>query len=89
MAGWRFAFFYFERRFPIESLRVRWFSAGTKKEAHRAESQLLLTYLRYHCELPPLNYKFNWRLFEELGWKILDDVPSDSPAPVGNPASER
>ena len=89
MAGWRFAFFYFERRFPIESLRVRWFSAGTKKEAHRAESQLLLTYLVNHCELPPLNYKFNWRLFEELGWKILDDLPSQSPHPDGNPASER
>jgi hypothetical protein len=72
MAGWRFAFFRFERQFPLAELRVRWRATATKQEAYRAEGQVLLGYLRRHCELPPLNYKFNWKMFEEYGWDILD-----------------
>jgi hypothetical protein len=75
MAGWRFAFFRFERRFELSSLRVRCFSCETKAAAYRAEGQILLAYLQRHCELPPLNYKFNWDVFEELGWHIFDDEP--------------
>ena len=78
MAGWRFAFFRFERQFPLLSLRVRWLSAETKAMAYRAEGSVLLTYLRRHCELPPLNYKFNWDVFEELGWRIFDDQPANA-----------
>lgn len=72
MAAWRYAFFRFERQFPFESLRVRWRGAATKQEAYKVEGQVLLAYLQRHCELPPLNYKFNWQVFEELGWDILD-----------------
>jgi hypothetical protein len=78
MAGWRFAFFRFERRFPLGSLRVRWRATDDKEEAYRAEGHLLLAYLREHCELPPLNYKFNWKAFAELGWHIFDDLAVDA-----------
>ena len=70
MAGWRYAFFHFDQRFPLTSLRVRWAAKETKAEAYRAEGHPLLAYLRRHAELPPLNYKFNWDAFEELGWII-------------------
>ena len=72
MAGWRFAFFRFERQFPHAGLRVRWRATASKQEAYAAEGQVLLGYLRRHCELPPLNYKFNWQMFELHGWDILD-----------------
>jgi hypothetical protein len=76
-AGWRFAFFRFERHFPVSSLRVRWRATDTKSEAYRLEGQLLLVYLTRHGELPPLNYKFNWDSFEELGWNIFDEPATD------------
>jgi hypothetical protein len=71
-AGWRFAFFRFERHFPVSSLRVRWLATETKAEAYNVEGRLLLAYLVRHCELPPLNYKFNWKPIEDLGWNIFD-----------------
>jgi hypothetical protein len=73
-AGWRFAFFRFDRHFPVSSLRVRWVATGTKAKAYKVEGHLLLTYLLRHGELPPLNYKFNWKAFEEIGWNVFDDV---------------
>jgi hypothetical protein len=76
-AGWRFAFFRFERHFPVASLRLRWVSEESKALAYRAEGRLLLAYLLRHGELPPLNYKFNWQAFEELGWAVFDDVVSE------------
>jgi hypothetical protein len=81
MAGWRFAFFRFERQFPHAELRVRWRATGDKQEAYAAEGQVLLGYLRRHGELPPLNYKFNWQMFELHGWDILDReaVPEAEP----------
>ncbi len=66
MAGWRFKFFQFEKKFPVKSLRVRWVRVTTKKAASKAEAQALTDYLKAHCELPPLNYKFNWALWKEL-----------------------
>jgi hypothetical protein len=72
MAGWRYAFSHFAEHYPFPTLRIRWVAATSKEEARRREGQILLVYLRRHAELPPLNYKFNWRLFEELGWDILD-----------------
>lgn len=63
MAGWRFAFFRFERHFPVESLRVRWVTTVTKEAAYALEGRILLEYIKAHCELPPLNYKFNWHEF--------------------------
>ncbi|HZY90386.1 MAG TPA: hypothetical protein VFE78_36530 [Gemmataceae bacterium] len=88
MAGWRYAFFHFDRQFPFASLRVRWRAAATKQEAYAAEGQVLLGYLRRYCELPPLNYKFNWQVFEEHGWDILDRdaaVDADSDASPERP----
>ena len=73
-AGWRFAFFRFDRHFPVNTLRVRWAAAESKAAAYRAEGQLLRAYLMRHGELPPLNYKFNWQSFEELGWNVFDEV---------------
>ena len=72
MAGWRYAFFHFADHYPFPSLRIRRIATATKEDAYRREGQLMLVYLRRHAELPPLNYKFNWKLFEELGWKLLD-----------------
>ena len=74
MAGWRFAFFRFERQFPHATLRVRWREADTKEDAYAAEGEVLFDYVGRHCELPPLNYKFNWQVFEEKGWDILDQA---------------
>src|SRR5262249_24094478 len=62
-AGWRFTFFDFARHFPVASLRVRWCPTKDKDAAVRLEGQILLAYLRRHCELPPLNYQFNWTPF--------------------------
>ena len=66
MAGWRFAFFRFERHFPMESLRVRWAAATTKEQAHALEARVMLEYIKLHCELPPLNYQFNWKEFDAM-----------------------
>ena len=84
MAGWRYAFFRFDQRFPLRTLRIRWVARASKVEAYRAEGRLLLAYLRRHAELPPLNYKFNWDAFEELGWDHLDpaEAVTDSPPPT-------
>jgi hypothetical protein len=85
MAGWRYAFFHFDQRFPLASLRVRRVAKGTKAEAYRAEGRLLLAYIRRHAELPPLNYKFNWDAFEELGWNILESAAAVQEPPPENP----
>jgi len=66
MAGWRYAFFNFKMHFSHTSLRVRWFSTESKEKAYAAERRVLVEYLKAHCELPPLNYKFNWDEFEEM-----------------------
>jgi hypothetical protein len=73
MAGWRYAFFRFDRHFPLSSLRVRWSATSSKHTANAVEGRLLLTYLLRYGELPPLNYKFNWSAFESLGWDAFDD----------------
>jgi len=64
MAGWRYSFFRLERYLPLASLRVRWKATQTKAAAYRAECKMLSQYLHRHCELPPLNYKFNWDTFD-------------------------
>lgn len=66
MAGWRYAFFNFKKHFSHTSLRVRWFSTKSKEKAYAVERKLMVEYLKAHCELPPLNYKFNWDEFEEM-----------------------
>lgn len=79
MAGWRFAFFRLEREFPHANLRVRWQETATKEDAYSVEGKVLFDYIRRHCELPPLNYKFNWQVFETHGWDILDqEYPTNS-----------
>lgn len=85
MAGWRYAFFHFDQRFPLASLRVRWTAKQTKSEAYRAEGRLLLAYIRRHAELLPLNYKFNWDAFEELGWDLLDQAEAVQEQPPSAP----
>lgn len=94
MAGWRYAFFHFADHYPFPTLRIRWVATATKEDAYRHGGQILLIYLRRHAELPPLNYKFNWTLFEELGWHILDkDIscrpsgPSSDPRTIPQPSS--
>ena len=77
-AGWRFAFYYFDRHFPLSTLRARWLATKSKDEALMAEGFLLLAYLRQHCELPPLNNRENWKVFKELGWHILDESTADT-----------
>jgi len=74
-AGWRFAYFKFQRHFPVASLRVRWAALDTKAAAYSAEGTLLLAYLREHGELPPLNYKFNWQALEGSPCSIIDGEP--------------
>lgn len=72
MAGYRFAYFYFARYYPLESLRVRWIVTEAKEAAYRAEGRLLLTYLYRHGELPPLNYKFNWDGLSDFEGDVLE-----------------
>jgi hypothetical protein len=72
MAGWRYAFFYFCDHFPFSTLKVRWYAAKDKGDAYGAEGRIMLVYLQNHCELAPLNYKFNWQEFEKNGWNLLD-----------------
>lgn len=76
MAGWRYAFFRFHRHYPLATLGVRWIEADDKGEAYRAEGRVMFDYLKRHAELPPLNYKFNWTMFKELGWDVFDDPDS-------------
>jgi hypothetical protein len=66
MAGWRYRFLGLHQQFPAPSLRVRWIRTTSKPAAYRAEARVLVDYVRIHHELPPLNYKFNWALFEEM-----------------------
>src|SRR5688572_16952707 len=73
MAGWRYCFFCFERHFPRDTLKVRWVETPTKAAAYASEGRLLLTYLRNHCELPPLNYKFNWDTFGDVAYGDIDE----------------
>jgi hypothetical protein len=73
MAAWRFAFFRFERHFPHDTLRIRWIPTDSKQTAEQYEGRMMLAYLLRHSELPPLNYKFNWKPFAEIGWKLFDD----------------
>lgn len=47
MAGWRYAFFHFDQRFPLSSLRVRWAAKERKAEAYRVQRHLLLAYLHW------------------------------------------
>ena len=72
-AGWRYAHFGLNKQFPVETLRVRWVEARSKEEAYQAEARFLMHYIKSYCELPPLNYKFNWAFWEELlkQWKKL------------------
>jgi len=64
MAAWRYNHFHLERHLPLASLRVRWVVTKDKPAAYRAECKMLNRYLHRHCELPPLNYKFNWDMFD-------------------------
>jgi hypothetical protein len=73
MAGWRYYFFGFDRHFVPSSLRVRWIVTDTKAQAYAIEGQTLLTYLRNHFELPPLNYKFNWSSFGDQQYACIGD----------------
>jgi hypothetical protein len=67
MAGWRYAFFHFDRQFPFTTLRVRWRKTITKEEAYAAEGQVLLGYLRRHCE-PPRAGEGVQALLKQHGW---------------------
>lgn len=65
MAGWRYAYFNLGEHFPFSSLLIRWIVKSTKVEAQREEARLLRAYIENHFELPPLNYKFNWKTLEQ------------------------
>ena len=60
MAGWRFAEYRMDNQFPLNTLYFRWWVAKSKQEAYKLEGEELANYFKKHCELPPLNYKFNW-----------------------------
>lgn len=72
IAGWRYALLRFARHFPFSSLRIRWKTTNSKRDANALEGAMLLAYLSQHLELPPLNYKFNWSQFEKEGWDLFD-----------------
>jgi hypothetical protein len=78
-AGLRFALFNLTRISPYARLRVRWRSTATKEEAFEIEGQMLLAYISVHCELPPLNYQFNWSAVEKHGLdSLVQKAGSDS-----------
>ena len=72
MAGWRYAFLRSVRHFPFEELQIRWIGTASKQEAREIECRIMLTYIARHGELPPLNYSFNWSLFDKDGWDGFD-----------------
>ena len=59
-AGWRYRELCLDKLFPIASLHFRWKSELSKEKAYALEGELLKEYASQHCELPPLNYKYNW-----------------------------
>lgn len=77
MAGWRYCFFCLDRVFTRAKLQVRWIETQTKQAAHAIEGEVLLAYLRNHCELPPLNYKFNWSSFGDKEYGCIDDYDAE------------
>lgn len=66
MAGWRYRWFRLTDIFKYDELQVKWICKGTKNEASISEAEILDQYRRVHYELPPLNYKYNWKLIEGL-----------------------
>lgn len=62
MAGWRYAYLQLKERMPGHTLEVAW---RTGRDSYRLEAELMKAYLDAFGELPPLNYKANWRLLAE------------------------
>lgn len=48
------------KHFPLDSLWVSWCVTKNKKSAYEKEGEILSEYYSQHCDLPPLNFKFNW-----------------------------
>lgn len=78
-AGWRFAFFRFDRFFSFSSLRFRWHATKTKEDAKVLESEMLIRYVANHVEQPPLNYKSNHDAFKIHGWGWFDELIGSAP----------
>jgi len=70
-AGWQYNLVGFERCAPVESLRVRWWNARTRREALDVQIELLHAYAVNHCELPPLNCSISRELTRELGFRLV------------------
>jgi hypothetical protein len=88
-AGWRFSFLRFERYFSFAKLRIRWKATETKKQANELEGKMLLAYLSKHLELPPLNYKFNWSMFEDGDWDLFDVMIGIKEPPAELPIDQK
>jgi len=65
MAGWRYAYLEMNRIFPLERIQFRYCVTKDKDAAYKLEGTLLHDYVNRHFELPPLNYKFNWSVWDE------------------------
>lgn len=67
MAGWRLGSggLLAKLAVPVEELRVSWCTADDRSESYRLEGDVLRRYYDLFGELPPLNYKFNWSVFED------------------------
>ena len=61
VAGWRYRYLGMEQHFPEDLLQIRFKACGSKDEASREEARLMREYIAEHFELPPLNYKRNWK----------------------------
>lgn len=65
MAGWRFAYLGMGTAFPLDRIQYSFVCVRDKEAAYELEGTLLNSYVRKHYEMPPLNYKFNWSLWDK------------------------
>ena len=67
MAGWRYRYLELdaEAKFPLRRLQFKWAKTGKgesgKNKAVKKEAKLMKKYINKYSELPPLNYKYNWK----------------------------
>lgn len=65
MAGWRYAYLKMEQIYPLGRIQFRFRTTCDKDAAYELEGTLLHEYVARHFEMPPLNYKFNWSVWDK------------------------
>jgi len=64
MAGWRYRYLRLADKLPVGDLVVAW---RLGQDSYLLEAETMVAYVNAFGELPPLNYKANWKLVKEVG----------------------